>query len=416
MLSIAWKITLKLAWPDGWVGRRLITTASLRTFYINPTAAVKFGPVRFGAGFQLVRATVELQRQIGFGDQEGSVDLGAATWGVGGNVGFQLEAVKQYLSFGAHYRSPVKLSFDGDAHFANVPGALQSTIHDQSVSTSVIQPGSLAMGIATHPIKDLVIDFDAVWIHWNQFKSINLHFPNDASGSLDSVQRKDWSNTVNFHLGAEGNLGEHFQLRGGVLVDPTPSPANTLTPDIPDGTRINLALGGTWRHGSGVHVDLGSTLQFCAQVSAFVPVLFLDYRPAELKLPGLACEKGDLLALRFSDGSVESLSCMHTVEHVGLGRYGDPIDPTGDLKAMRELSRVLAVGGSLLFVVPVGRPRLQFNAHRIYSYDQVLAAFERLKLKEFTLIPDQGDLVENAPPALVAGQSWGCGCFWFTKE
>lgn len=164
------------------------------------------------------------------------------------------------------------------------------------------------------------------------------------------------------------------------------------------------------------HVDIGSTLQFCAQISAFVPVLFLDYRPAGLKLPGLTCERGDLLALQFPDGSLESLSCMHTVEHVGLGRYGDPIDPTGDLKAIRELSRVLAVGGSLLFVVPVGRPRLNFNAHRIYSYEQVVAAFERLKLKEFTLIPDEGDLVENAPPALVAEQSLGCGCFWFTKE
>ncbi len=164
------------------------------------------------------------------------------------------------------------------------------------------------------------------------------------------------------------------------------------------------------------HVDVGSTLQFCAQLSAFVPVLFLDYRPADLKLSGLTCGKGDLLALPFPSDSVASLSCMHTVEHVGLGRYGDPIDPTGDLKAIGELSRVLAVGGSLLFVVPVGRPRLMFNAHRIYAYEQVIASFERLTLKEFTLIPDEGEMVENAPPALVATQTWGCGCFWFTKE
>jgi len=47
---------------------------------------------------------------------------------------------------------------------------------------------------------------------------------------------------------------------------------------------------------------------------------------------------------------------MNVVEHVGLGRYGEPLDPEGDIKAMRELRRVLAPGGSLLFVVPVGRP------------------------------------------------------------
>lgn len=248
---------LKLEWPAGWEGRNLITTAELRTFYINPTAAFRAGPFRIGAGFQLVRATVELQRDIRFGDQEGNVDLGAATWGVGGNVGVQLEAVKQFLMLGVHYRSPVKLSFDGQAHFQNAPRDLAGTIHDQNVSTSVIQPGSLAFGVATRPIKDLVIDLDAVWIHWDQFKSIDLHFPDDKSGSLDSTQAKNWSNTVNFHLGAEGTLSKTFQVRGGVLIDPSPSPENTLTPDIPDSTRVNLALGGTYRHQSGFHLDLG---------------------------------------------------------------------------------------------------------------------------------------------------------------
>jgi SAM-dependent methyltransferase len=164
------------------------------------------------------------------------------------------------------------------------------------------------------------------------------------------------------------------------------------------------------------HVDIGSTLHFCAQLSAFVPVLFLDYRPAALELSGLSSQAGDLLALPFASGSVESLSCMHTVEHVGLGRYGDPIDPRGDLKAMRELSRVLAPGGSLLFVVPVGRPRVNFNAHRVYRVEQVVESFPGLELKEFTLIPDEGPMVANAPPALAAEQAWGCGCFWFKRE
>ena len=51
--------------------------------------------------------------------------------------------------------------------------------------------------------------------------------------------------------------------------------------------------------------------------------------------------------------------------------YLSPIDPEGDLKAVKELSRVVTKGGSLLFVVPVGKPRIQFNAHRIYSYKKI---------------------------------------------
>jgi SAM-dependent methyltransferase len=110
---------------------------------------------------------------------------------------------------------------------------------------------------------------------------------------------------------------------------------------------------------------------------------------------------------------------MHTVEHVGLGRYGDPIDYDGDLKAIGELKRVVRPGGSLLFVTPIGRSRIQFNAHRIYSYSQILEAFAGFELREFSLVPDSekdGGLVENAPEEFADKQTYGCGCFWFVKK
>ena len=107
---------------------------------------------------------------------------------------------------------------------------------------------------------------------------------------------------------------------------------------------------------------------------------------------------------------------MHTVEHVGLGRYGDTIDPDGDLKAIGELRRVLSPSGSLLFVVPVGKPSIEFNAHRIYSYDQILSYFSDLELLEFALIPDKGGLFVNASKEMANSQDYGCGCFWFKKQ
>lgn len=167
------------------------------------------------------------------------------------------------------------------------------------------------------------------------------------------------------------------------------------------------------------HVDFSSSLHFCSMLSAFVPVKFYDYRPAELDLSNLSSEAADLLALPFDDQSIDSLSCMHVVEHVGLGRYGDPLDPDGDLKAIAELKRVLAPGGSLLFVVPVGKPKIMFNAHRIYSYEQVMRYFAGLHLQEFALIPDDpadGGLVYNAAPEMADAQSYGCGCFWFIRQ
>lgn len=166
------------------------------------------------------------------------------------------------------------------------------------------------------------------------------------------------------------------------------------------------------------HIDISSSLTFSTMLSAFVPVDFYDYRPAELNLDNLASKEGNLHALPFDDQSVASISCMHTIEHVGLGRYGDPIDPDGDIKAISEMKRVLAVGGNLLFVVPVGKPRIEYNAHRVYGYEQVLEYFEGLTLKEFALVPDDfraHGLMRDADPALVAAQRYGCGCFWFSR-
>jgi SAM-dependent methyltransferase len=165
------------------------------------------------------------------------------------------------------------------------------------------------------------------------------------------------------------------------------------------------------------HVDISSSLFFSAIVSAFVPVDFYDYRPADLELSGFASKEADLLALPFTSGSMSSLSCLHTIEHVGLGRYGDPLDPEGDIKAARELARVVAPGGNLLIVLPVGRPKIEFNAHRIYSYEQAIELFAGLELKEFALVPEKvGGLVYGADSQRVAEEGYGCGCFWFVKK
>lgn len=165
------------------------------------------------------------------------------------------------------------------------------------------------------------------------------------------------------------------------------------------------------------HVDVSSTLTFCSIVSAFIPVEYYDFRPPVLKLSNLSIGHTDITRLHFKDNSIASLSCMHTVEHIGLGRYGDKIDPEGDIKAIRELKRVTALGGSLLFAVPLGKPKILFNAHRIYSLKQVLTYFNGLDLIECALIPDdfREGLIVNPSEKLCDRQEYACGCFWFKK-
>ena len=165
------------------------------------------------------------------------------------------------------------------------------------------------------------------------------------------------------------------------------------------------------------HVDISSIVNFCTIVSAFVPVEFYDFRPAPVELDGLYTGAADLMKLDFPSDSIASLSCMHVIEHIGLGRYGDPLDPDGDLKAIGELVRVLAPDGNLLVATPVGRPRVAFNAHRVYDHEAFAGYFAPLELVEFALIEERGEggLVVAPSPDRVRAESYGCGCFWFRK-
>lgn len=167
------------------------------------------------------------------------------------------------------------------------------------------------------------------------------------------------------------------------------------------------------------HIDISSYTYFSTLVSAFIPITFYEYNPAVIDLDNLTHEHTDITKLPFADNSVLSLSSMHVVEHIGLGRYGDKLDVEGDLKAIAELKRVVAKDGYLLFVVPIGgEAKIMFNAHRIYTYKQITEYFHNFELKEFALIPDKSDdgIIINATQEQSDGQNCGCGCFLFKKE
>ena len=124
---------------------------------------------------------------------------------------------------------------------------------------------------------------------------------------------------------------------------------------------------------------------------------------------------GDITRLPFADGSVSSLSCLHVIEHIGLGRYGDPIDPSGCFAGLRELERVLARRGRLYLSTPVGRERVCFNAHRVFATRTILNALPGLKVVRFGLVDDQGHFGDACELSRADNLSYGCGMFVMTK-
>ncbi|MCF8163526.1 MAG: DUF268 domain-containing protein [Polynucleobacter sp.] len=168
------------------------------------------------------------------------------------------------------------------------------------------------------------------------------------------------------------------------------------------------------------HCDVGSSLNFCSIASAIVPTTFIDIRPANIYLNNLLVEPRDLTVDEsWKNEEFGSLSCMHVIEHIGLGRYGDNLDVSGDLKAINNLLRAVKKNGQLFFVVPVGKPEIYFNAHRVYSSKWIIEYFSsKCTLNEFYFIPAQNDMapVENCDPEYADKFTYGCGCFHFIKK
>jgi uncharacterized protein DUF268 len=165
------------------------------------------------------------------------------------------------------------------------------------------------------------------------------------------------------------------------------------------------------------HVDVGSRIDgFVAHVLSFMPVTVVDIRPLASEIEGLTFHQGDMRRLEFPSDSIPSVSCLHAVEHVGLGRYGDAIDPDGCFTAMRELGRVVAPGGRLYLGTPIGRERLAFNSERVFDPRTVLTTLAPLRLVSFAAVDDQDRFVANADLAAFAQARNACGLFEFTKD
>tara|TARA_A100001015_G_C14968263_1_gene703977 strand:- start:599 stop:1345 length:747 start_codon:yes stop_codon:yes gene_type:complete len=166
--------------------------------------------------------------------------------------------------------------------------------------------------------------------------------------------------------------------------------------------------------------DFGSDLRFVTISSANTKIIHHNIQKPNINLENLEFKNTDLTDMQdIKNSSINFLSCMHVVEHIGLGRYGDNLDKDGSIKAINEIKRVLNYSGNLIFVVPVGKKNIYFNAHRVFSYDQIIEYFNELELIEFSLVDDDGyntGLKINADPSLVSQNNYACGCFWFRKK
>lgn len=167
------------------------------------------------------------------------------------------------------------------------------------------------------------------------------------------------------------------------------------------------------------HIDVGSSIEgFVAHVASYRDIEVIDIRPLQnIGHSQIKFMQGNLMKLDPSlVGICDSLSCLHALEHFGLGRYGDPIDPQGHLKGFSNLHKMLKSGGTLYISFPIGKSAVHFNAHRVFDPAEILGWNKGLfELTRFDYVDDTGNMhcevSLSHPPVL----SYGCGIYTLKK-
>lgn len=171
------------------------------------------------------------------------------------------------------------------------------------------------------------------------------------------------------------------------------------------------------------HVDVGSRVDgFVAHVAVFREIEVIDVRPINSKVHNIIFKQDDLMGPKSELGEYcDSLSCLHALEHFGLGRYGDKVDSEGYVKGFESLSLMLRSNGILYLSVPIGAERVEFNGQRVFSLRRVFDLFkDRFELVSLSYVDDSGDLHENVTDIARGieddfGLSYGCGIFELRK-
>jgi hypothetical protein len=216
-----------------------------------------------------------------------------------------------------------------------------------------------------------------------------------------------------------------FQKEGGVITDRYPILVDMLDEaGVANGHYFHqdlLVASRIFKANPRKHIDVGSSINgFVAHVASFRKISIFDIRPLKID----AHQNIEFTQIDFQNGSdlpteiCDSISCLHAIEHFGLGRYGDPIDPLGHIKGLNNLYSLLEPGGTLYISCPIGSSnQVHFNAHRVFEPTGILnwAPNLGLDLIRFNYVDDFGDLHQGLPSE-TPNLEFGLGIYEFRKS
>ena len=250
--------------------RNQITKIDLQTIVVNPTIAFKINEylsVGFGVDWMYGKAKLDKTPWVpGVGNLY-NVDLDGDGDAWGYNVGLLLKPTENFR-IGVNYRSGFDLKVkNADVNIGNTSpaygsgsGLLGPTPSSTRGSATIAMPATFALG-AAYTMGKLTLEADADWTLWHSFTSLPITIENQVPTLRSTNTQKNWEDVCALRFGAEYRVTDPLSLRVGVVFDPSPVPASTMGPELPDSDRMNYMIGAGYKIGrwtidvAGMYID-----------------------------------------------------------------------------------------------------------------------------------------------------------------
>ncbi len=245
-----------LKWPDDWAGRFEVTSTELRALEVAPSVAYRpVERIAFGVGPRLVRGSVGHANRIDFAreGEEGLAELEASAFGVGVQAGVWAE-LSDSIAMGASWRSRVDLDFRGEAVFSDIPPEMEGSASDTGAETTMVLPHRWVLGLAYQLEPMGILSLDLEYRRWGAYETFEVRF--DDPDIADIEEERGWDHTIAMRAGVEYRAPvDGLTIRSGLAIEPSPAPAETLTPAQPDADRTILSLGGGFEFSPEWRID-----------------------------------------------------------------------------------------------------------------------------------------------------------------
>ncbi len=245
-------------WPVGWPGRFELQKAKLTDLRISAFAGASFDRFAVAAGPFMDVASLLIERSLDFVEEEGQTQIDMRARGFGATIAAYFRPSDQ-LALGLNYTSRSKLSFSGYADFS-VPPEFSGRAQDTKITSIVRLPDRITLGALYAVNEELKLSADLELVLWSTVDRLALDF--ESAETADVIQPRNWHTTVVPRIGGAYQVLDWFQVRGGMFLDPSPVPKDTVGPSSPDSLRFGLAFGAGAELASGFAIDAGYQLIF----------------------------------------------------------------------------------------------------------------------------------------------------------